>query len=558
MVVARRYRPQAFEDLVGQSHVVTALGNAIRQNRVGHAYLFTGARGVGKTSAARIFAKCLNCQKGPAPTPCNECDICQLISTGEDTDVIEIDGASNRGIDEIRELRSNAGVRPSRSKFKIYIIDEVHMLTREAFNALLKTLEEPPGHVKFLFCTTDPQKIPITVLSRCQRFDFLPVESVNIATRLTEIAASEGVEADAAALSLLARRAGGSMRDSQSLLEQLLSYSDGSISVADVNALLGTADLSCVAEIVAAMAGNDPGAALKGIHNAIASGADPSRFAQQLVGYVRDLMAIAAGCESDVYLHVTDDDLPRARELSQSMGMERLLSALQILDAAVVRMQSSPHARILLEGAVVRAATLQNVQSIPDLLSAVGSGKTSTAVRPAAPAPPAAQTATPEPKKKPLTEPTSPSASNGNAAAANEPAVENPASARKNWEQMIMSLRGEGDMIADMIHDFTRVEAPQNDLVQVTLKREYDCQLCNDATRKKRLESAFSGIAGRECRLEFRFDEATQTSTAPQAPKLNRVQQIRQIEKNPLVQSVMERFDAEITDFDQPRPSRTV
>jgi len=563
-VVARRYRPQAFEDLVGQSHVVTALGNAIRQNRVGHAYLFTGARGVGKTSAARIFAKCLNCKKGPAPTPCNECDICRLVSTGEDIDVIEIDGASNRGIDEIRELRSNAGVRPSRSKYKIYIIDEVHMLTREAFNALLKTLEEPPGHVKFLFCTTDPQKIPVTVLSRCQRYDFLPVESANIAARLTEITVNEGVEAEPAALALLARRAGGSMRDSQSLLEQLLSYSDGSISVSDVNALLGTADLSCVAGIVEAMAGNEPGAALAGIHQAMVGGADASRFAQQMVGYVRDLMAINAGCDADVLLQITDDDIARAQALSQSMGMERLLSALQILDAAVVRMQSSQHARILLEGAVVRAATLQNVQSIPELLSAVGNSKGTSSVRPgpvskvAATAP--VQSAPAEPKKKPLDRPIEQPDAGDSVGPFSDGAVAiatKPVNVRESWEQLITSLRTDGDMIADMIHDFIRVEAPQDDLVLVTLKREYDCQLCSDATRKKRLETAFSGVAGRECRLEFRFDEATPSSQLPQAPRMTRVQQIRMLEKNPLVRDVMERFDAEVTDVEQLRPSRT-
>ncbi|MEE2825872.1 MAG: DNA polymerase III subunit gamma/tau, partial [Planctomycetota bacterium] len=225
-VVARRYRPQSFADLVGQGHISQALSNAIRQNRVGHAYLFTGARGVGKTSSARIFAKCLNCDQGPTITPCNECDICQTVSLGEDVDVLEFDGASNRGIEEIRQLRANANVRPSRSRYKIYIIDEVHMLTREAFNALLKTLEEPPEHVKFIFCTTEPQKIPVTILSRCQRFDFSPVHTTEITQRLEEICRHEQIEADPAALALLARRANGSMRDSQSLLEQLFSFCD--------------------------------------------------------------------------------------------------------------------------------------------------------------------------------------------------------------------------------------------------------------------------------------------------------------------------------------------
>ncbi len=177
IVIARRYRPQSFDELVGQEHVARALQQAISSDRVGHAYLFTGARGVGKTSAARILAKALNCVHGPTPTPCNECDVCLRVTTGDDVDVLEIDGASNRGIDEIRQLRQNVAVRPSRARYKIYIIDEVHMLTKEAFNALLKTLEEPPEHVKFIFATTEPQKIPITILSRCQRFDFAGISA---------------------------------------------------------------------------------------------------------------------------------------------------------------------------------------------------------------------------------------------------------------------------------------------------------------------------------------------------------------------------------------------
>ena len=257
LVVALKYRPQSFESLVGQDHIATALGNAIRQNRVGHAYLFTGARGVGKTSSARIFAKCLNCETAPTSQPCEKCEACKAISQGEDVDVLEIDGASNRGIDEIRQLRANATVRPSRSPNKIYIIDEVHMLTKEAFNALLKTLEEPPLHVKFIFCTTDPEKIPITVLSRCQRFDFSPVQTTEIAERLKLIATEEGVDIDDQALALLARRANGSMRDSQSLLEQMLSFCDSQITVNDVHQLLGTADISRISDVAQSMADQD-------------------------------------------------------------------------------------------------------------------------------------------------------------------------------------------------------------------------------------------------------------------------------------------------------------
>src|SRR5688572_26025640 len=274
VVVARRYRPQDFGQLVGQGQVSQALANAIATNRVGHAYLFTGARGVGKTSTARIFAKALNCVTGPTITPCGQCDICQGIASGGDVDVLEIDGASNRGIDEIRQLRSNVNVRPSRARFKIYIIDEVHMLTTPAFNALLKTLEEPPEHVKFIFCTTEADKIPITVLSRCQRFDFAPIELKSITERLQLICANEGVEADEEALQVLARRAAGSMRDSQSLLEQLLSFGGKEIKVSDIHAMLGTAQSSRLAALVAAVARRDAAAALAGVGAAAGEGGE--------------------------------------------------------------------------------------------------------------------------------------------------------------------------------------------------------------------------------------------------------------------------------------------
>src|SRR5882672_12935612 len=240
-VIARRYRPQSFDELVGQEHVARALQQAISSGRVGHAYLFTGARGVGKTSAARILAKALNCVEGPTPTPCNVCDVCLRVTAGDDVDVLEIDGASNNGVDEIRQLRQNVAVRPSRVRYKIYIIDEVHMLTKEAFNALLKTLEEPPEHVKFIFATTEPNKIPITILSRCQRYDFAGIEASAIHRRLAEIAAAEGVEAEADALQIIAMRAAGSMRDSQSLLEQLLATGKPRITAVDVTSLLSVA-----------------------------------------------------------------------------------------------------------------------------------------------------------------------------------------------------------------------------------------------------------------------------------------------------------------------------
>ncbi len=321
VVVARRYRPKTFDDLVGQQQMTQALINAINTNRVGHAYLFTGARGVGKTSTARIFAKALNAPNGPTPNPDNDSDICQAIDAGEDVDVIEIDGASNRGIDEIRQLRSNANVRPSRARYKIYIIDEVHMLTTAAFNALLKTLEEPPPHVKFIFCTTDPQKIPITVLSRCQRYDFAPVDAPSIVQRLQHIVDSEGRDAELEALQILARRAEGSMRDSQSLLEQLLAYCSGTVRVEDVHRMLGTAASGRLVALTNCLLGRDAAGALAAIDEGVTQGVDCGQLAEQLLGYFRDMMAVVVGGSPDLLRHASEADYPALQEAGERLGL---------------------------------------------------------------------------------------------------------------------------------------------------------------------------------------------------------------------------------------------
>jgi DNA polymerase-3 subunit gamma/tau len=384
VVVARRYRPQSFQDLVGQGQVSQALGNAINTSRVGHAYLFTGARGVGKTSTARIFAKALNCANGPTPTPCGECDICQGITSGDDVDVLEIDGASNRGIDEIRQLRSNVNIRPSRSRFKIYIIDEVHMLTTQAFNALLKTLEEPPEHVKFFFCTTDPEKIPITVLSRCQRFDFAPVETNSILERLQFIVDSEGLQAETEALQLLARRAAGSMRDSQSLLEQLLSFCTERITVADVHAMLGTAQSGRLSELASKLGDRDAAGALAAVDLAVSEGVDVGQLAEQLLGYFRDMIAATVGCEADFMLHTSANDYADVVKAGKSLGLETTLAVIQILDQSITRMRHSTHTRTLLEIALVRICQLESLDELAGIVSQLRSGVAPASARPTA------------------------------------------------------------------------------------------------------------------------------------------------------------------------------
>ena len=369
LVVARRYRPQDFSELIGQTQVAQALANAIQTHRVGHAYLFTGARGVGKTSTARILAKALNCVHGPTTSPCGQCDICQAVASGSDVDVIEIDGASNRGIDEIRQLRSNVSVRPSRARYKIYIIDEVHMLTTPAFNALLKTLEEPPEHVKFIFCTTEADKVPITVQSRCQRFDFAPIDTPSILQRLKQICAAEGVVAEEEALTLIARRAAGSLRDSQSLLEQLLAFGGSQLRVQDVHALLGTANPARLGRLAYAIARRDAATALAELDVAVREGVDLGALAEQLLGYFRDCLVLAAGGSADLLLHVAPDDTAGVKELAGQLGIETLLAMAQILDHTLARLRQSTHVRTLVEMALVRLCKLEDLDRLPQLLA---------------------------------------------------------------------------------------------------------------------------------------------------------------------------------------------
>ena len=593
-VVALRYRPQSFESLVGQGHIATALSNAINQNRVGHAYLFTGARGVGKTSSARIFAKCLNCEKGPTTEPCNECDTCQAISVGEDVDVLEIDGASNRGIDEIRQLRSNVAVRPSRSRFKIYIIDEVHMLTQQAFNALLKTLEEPPGHVKFIFCTTDPQKIPITVLSRCQRFDFSPVQTDKISERLKEISDAENVKASDEALALLARRANGSMRDSQSLLEQLFSFCGDEITIDEVHQLLGTTDIGRITEIATAMVAKDTNSTLALIHQNLSSGVNAGQLAGQLLGYFRDMMAIRVGCNEDTLLNCAGSDIPVLKEQGDKLGLETILSIVQVLDNAIVRMQASLHGRTLLEVAAVRVCGLEQVDSISDLIKSLstagnvnvsaGGGakkspkkKQSTEVSnrqftPAlSPTPPSPTPPSPTPSPSVDAAPNAAASVATASVAAATVAATAPAStaptqhslpSNRSVQKSSTAPTGDPasmyrealskltDMTADMASNFEDIKWVDGKMV-VTLVDAYNTSMCSKPDRKSKIESAVGEIAGRVIRIDFLASKKKPAAEKVAKPKLSRVQQIRKLQEHEFVKETIDLFDCEISDFYQ-------
>jgi DNA polymerase III subunit gamma/tau len=374
MVVARRYRPQQFGELVGQEPVAKALTNALKSGRVAHAYLFTGARGVGKTSAARILAKALNCVKGPTPKPCDACESCISIATGEDIDVAEIDGASNNGVDAVRELRQNVLTRPTRGKFKIYIIDEVHMLTGAAFNALLKTLEEPPAHVKFIFATTEVQKIPITILSRCQRFDFAGISSKLISERLKGVVKAEQMSADEEALQIVARRAGGSMRDAQSLLEQLLAGCTGKLTVDVVHSLLGTATSDRVIELVEGILKNDPAKALVVVQSAADQGLQLGELLDQLIDYWRGMMLVACGGQGASDVTLSESHRQAVTPPAPSISLDLILAGLDILSTTKARLRFSSQSLLLLEMAVIRLARLEDLVPVQQLIQAIKSG----------------------------------------------------------------------------------------------------------------------------------------------------------------------------------------
>lgn len=383
-VLARRYRPQQFEDLVGQEPVAKALINALQSNRVAHAYLFTGARGVGKTSTARILAKALNCVKGPTAKPCDKCDVCLSIANGEGDDVQEIDGASNRGIDEIRLLRQNVGTRPSRSRYKIYIIDEVHMLTPPAFNALLKTLEEPPPHVKFIFATTEVQKIPVTILSRCQRFDFAGIGTPRIVERLREVVAAEGMKADDEALELVARRAGGSMRDAQSLLDQLLAFGGATLTAEQVHQLLGTAHDDRVAGLAGAVLARDAKQALAVLATSAEEGLQLGELVEQLMEYWRDLMVVRCAGTEARDLSVPSRHRDTLAKQAQSVPLDTILAGLDVLATTKARLRTSGHGRVLVEMALVRLARLEELVSVSQLSEMLAGGAARSASPPAA------------------------------------------------------------------------------------------------------------------------------------------------------------------------------
>jgi DNA polymerase-3 subunit gamma/tau len=356
IVFALKWRPQNFDEIVGQKHIIATLKSALEKNRLAHAYIFAGPRGVGKTSAARILAKALNCKEGPTVNPCQKCASCLEITQGRSLDVIEIDGASNRGIDEIRTLRENVKFSPTAGKFKIYIIDEVHMLTQEAFNALLKTLEEPPEFVKFIFATTQPHKVLATILSRCQRFDFQRIPVMEIIAQLEKIVAAEKIDIDKEVLFALAKSSDGSLRDAESVLDQLVSFSKGKISLADVISVLGLIEQEALFEITDRIIQKDAKVALGLLNKIIDEGKDISTFLSHLIEHFRNLLIAKITKADSVLLDLPQDICERLLKQSQAFSLEEIFNAFNILVNTQEMSKRLDSLRIPLEITLVKLA----------------------------------------------------------------------------------------------------------------------------------------------------------------------------------------------------------
>jgi DNA polymerase III subunit gamma/tau len=385
LVLARKYRPQTFEDLVGQDHVARTLANAIATGRIAHAFLFTGVRGVGKTTSARLLAKCLSCVgpdgklTGPTAKPCNVCAPCKEITAGQDLDVQEIDGASYNGVDEVRRLQEGVSFRPARDRFKIYIVDEVHMLSTAAWNAFLKTLEEPPPHVKFIFATTEVHKVPVTILSRCQRYDFKLIPTQAIAKRLEVVLGLESIEADAASVQVLAREAAGSMRDAMSLLDQVIAFSGTKLTGDDVTRVLGVADRAILHELASALVAGDAAVCLSVVERLAQQGFDIAHVAKDVLRHLRNLVVakVGAGRSSEgpglrELLDLADEEMRDVVDLAARAEVDDLSRLFQGFSRAFDEIVRSGQPRMALEMALVRLARRPALLPLDELLSRVG------------------------------------------------------------------------------------------------------------------------------------------------------------------------------------------
>jgi DNA polymerase-3 subunit gamma/tau len=565
-VFARKWRPQQFEELVGQDHVVTTLRNAIANDRLAHAYLFVGPRGTGKTSTARIFAKALNCKKGPTATPCDGkdrkqwCANCQEIADGRSLDVLEIDGASNNGVDQVRELRDTVRYVPANAKFKIFIIDEVHMLSTAAFNALLKTLEEPPSHVKFIFATTEPQKVLPTILSRCQRFDLRRIPTGLIAEHLKKIAAKEKVSIDDNAIAAIARGAEGGLRDAESALDQLVSFCEGAIAEQDVLSVFGLVaheQMTGLSNAIIDGKTNDALGILKSLDEA---GKDLQRLLTDLLDHFRNLLVMTLGNDNAVALDVPETELALLKTQKDRIDSDAVLRIIDELTGVEGRLRYALSKRVLLEIALVKAiksrgmigidGILRKLNELKQQVSSAGDagGPASASPSPApktsyAPAPrpvdPAAQPVTATPVRPAFTPPTSP------ATASTTPDT-SPAALADAWRHAAEHLGRVNPLAKTYISSAHPVEM-RGTLLVVGFDPEFPERL-EFIDRPRNIKLLQDGLKEKlRMDVNIKFELLDAPRSAPSSPAIAPVG-ADDFKNDPLIRKALEIFKAQIVD----------
>jgi len=487
-VIARKYRPQAFDELISQEHVKTTLENAITQQRIAHGYIFSGQRGTGKTTVARIFARCLNCEKGPTPTPCGKCASCLEIASGSSMDVIEIDAASNRGINEMRELRESVRFRPARDRYKVFIVDEAHQITSEAFNALLKTLEEPPEWVVFLLCTTESHKIPSTIVSRCQQFSFRSVDFAELVKRMEWIMQQEGITADADAVAVLARAGEGSVRDSLSALDQAIACCGDKLDAAEVRALLGMFSLESLGRVTQALANNDSQKMFDVVAELEANGRSLQHFARELARHFRNLLVVRIAGGETRLVAASQAEQQKLAEAAAPFSEDDLTRYLQLSLDLFRDLQSSLQPRLHLEMGLLRMVQAGRLVPIEEALANLASG--GMAPRAGAPPKPAPPVLTP---------------------AKSAPAAP-PMSGDLRSRIHAALLEAKLIYVADALEHSELAESP-NELV-FTAPKMYQLNL-----KQPEFEATAKRIAGRPVRVTIKIGDAAPATPVAAAPK---------------------------------------
>jgi DNA polymerase-3 subunit gamma/tau len=504
-VLARKWRPQNFEEVVGQEPITRTLQNALAAGRVAHAFLFSGPRGVGKTSVARILAKALNCQAGPTPHPDNTCEICQAITVGSSLDVLEIDGASNRGIDEVRDLREKIKYLPTQGKYKVYIIDEVHMLTKEAFNALLKTLEEPPAHAVFILATTEPHKVPVTIMSRCQRYDFRRIPTGVIQAHLANLAEQEGWHIDPEGLALVARAAEGGLRDAQGFLDQVVTFGGDGVSAAEIARILGVTDRGALLGALKAIIARH-GPDLLGLIEALyTQGQDLGRFYQDLILYARHLLVAGLHPEARHLAAVADTEWDELCHLARQTLPVHLHNLLSVLLQGEEELKRSPQPRLALEVLLLRLIHLEPVLPLAEWLERLAALEQRLAsgapLRPA-PAVPARPSA-PEVQEVP---------------APPAPPVELPVDANleDRWQAFLNHVQESGE--APLYGKLTQCKllGMSDHCLKIGLKRAWNA---NGASHEARLKELAKGFFGPETTVKFEVEAPKTSKKAAATPK---------------------------------------